>query len=90
MTDPHSPDVAVRRTWLSSDRLFARFVRHRVMAFLQIEAAGGIVLLLATVAAMVWANSPARASYTSFWHTSVALRAGGHGITQDLRHWTTG
>lgn len=57
------------------------------MAFLQIEAAGGIVLLLATVAAMVWANSPERASYTSFWHTSVALRAGGHGITQDLRHW---
>jgi len=87
VTDPQSQDAAVRRTWLSSDRLFARFVRHRVIAFLQIEAAGGIVLLMATVAALVCVNSPAQASYTSFWHSAVALRAGGHGITLDLRHW---
>ncbi len=82
---PSSPPV--RRTWLSSDRLLARFVRHRIIAFLQIEAAGGIVLLLATVVALVWANSPARASYTSFWHTTLSVRAAGHGISQDLRHW---
>ncbi len=74
-------------TWLSSDRLLARFVRRRVVAFLQIEAAGAIVLLVATVGALIWSNSPARASYASFWHTSIALTAGSQGITQDLRHW---
>ncbi len=57
------------------------------MAFLQIEAAGGVVLLLATVAALVWANSPLSASYRTFWHTTIAVRVGGQGITQDIRHW---
>lgn len=82
------PDAHVlRRTWLWSDRLVARFVRQRVLTFLQIEAAGGVVLLLFTIAALIWANSPVKASYSSFWGTTVALRAGGYGISQDLRHW---
>jgi Na+/H+ antiporter NhaA len=32
--------------------------------FLGTEAAGGLLLLLATVAALVWANSPWRDGYT--------------------------
>jgi len=40
------------------------------------ETAGGILLLGATNAAMVWANSPWAASYTEFWHIPVSLAAG--------------
>lgn len=78
---------ARRRTWLDSDRVLARFVRHRVVAFLHVEAAGGIVLAVAAVVALVWANSPWEASYASVWNTTVVLRVGSFGVTEDLRHW---
>jgi Na+/H+ antiporter NhaA len=44
------------------------------------------VLLAATLAALAWANA-GHASYDSFWHTELSLRAGGAGIAQDLRGW---
>ena len=34
------------------------------------EAAGGILLLIATVIALVWANSPWEESYHGIWHTT--------------------
>ena len=37
--------------------------------FLQAEASGGLVLLGATVVALVWANSPFTDSYNDLWHT---------------------
>jgi NhaA family Na+:H+ antiporter len=37
-------------------------------AFLRVETASGIVLLAATVAALVWANSPWSAAYVAIWH----------------------
>ena len=36
--------------------------------FFEEEASAGIFLLLATVAALLWANSPAGAGYDHFWH----------------------
>ncbi|HSC05317.1 MAG TPA: Na+/H+ antiporter NhaA [Steroidobacteraceae bacterium] len=36
--------------------------------FLRIEAASGIVLLAATVCALLWANSPWSISYGELWH----------------------
>src|SRR4051794_32342780 len=44
------------------------------------EASGGIVLLVAAVVALLWANSPWGSSYRWVWHTDVL----GH---EDLRHW---
>jgi len=46
-----------------------------------------MVLLGATVAALVWANSPWPHSYESAWTTTLSIRIGHDGITQDLRHW---
>ena len=46
-----------------------------------------MVLLAATVAAMVWANSPWSDSYESFWQTKLSIQLGGDGISLDLRHW---
>jgi Na+:H+ antiporter, NhaA family len=55
--------------------------------FLRAEAAGGVLLVTATLAALVWANSPWQESYVRFWESEVALSAAGHGLTLDLRHW---
>jgi Na+:H+ antiporter, NhaA family len=45
--------------------------------FFQIEAASGIVLLAATVLALLWANSPWRLAYEDLWHFRVAIRIAG-------------
>jgi Na+:H+ antiporter, NhaA family len=58
-----------------------------VREFFETEVAGGIVLLVAAVAALVWANSPWSAAYDTLWHTELSVRLGGWGITEDLRHW---
>ena len=44
-------------------------------------------LLAATVAALVWANSPWSDSYESLWTTQLSIRLGDGGIALDLRHW---
>lgn len=56
--------------------------------FLSAEIAGGVVLLGATVAALVWANSPAAASYEGLWQTPMSLHIGERALVSlDLRHW---
>ncbi|MED6328060.1 MAG: Na+/H+ antiporter NhaA [Actinomycetota bacterium] len=65
------------KTWLGSDTALARAVGRPVRHFLGIEAAGGILLLMATAVALVWANSPWSGSYHDLWHTEVHLAVGG-------------
>jgi Na+:H+ antiporter, NhaA family len=62
------------------------FVRPLV-DFLHTEAAGGIVLIGATLLALVWANSPWKESYADLWHTRLAIDFGGHVLDLDLREW---
>jgi NhaA family Na+:H+ antiporter len=65
----------------------ARSLPVPVRRFLHTEAGGGLVLLAATVAALVWANSPWHESYETFWRSVVTVRVGSFGIEQDLRHF---
>ncbi|MGH8997883.1 MAG: Na+/H+ antiporter NhaA [Acidimicrobiia bacterium] len=58
-----------------------------VSEFLRTDAGAGVLLLLATVGALVWANSPARASYDSFWHHELVVGPGSLAVAEDLRHW---
>lgn len=44
--------------------------------FLHIEAASGVVLLVAAALAFLLANSPWAESYAAFWHTPLGLRVG--------------
>ena len=53
--------------------------------FFQIEASSGIVLLAATAAALLWANSPWRASYDSLWRLTLTLPLGAHDWAISLR-----
>lgn len=67
---------ASERTWLGSDRPLARTIGRPVMRFLGIEAAGGILLMVATVVALAWANSPWSGGYHDLWHTEFHLGVG--------------
>jgi len=55
--------------------------------FSETEAAGGIVLIAATAAALAWANSPWAESYFRVWETPVTIGAPGFGMTESLHHW---
>src|SRR4051812_12786452 len=49
--------------------------------FLETESASGVVLVLATLAAIVWVSSPWSGSYASIWGTSIDLRVGESAFT---------
>ncbi len=75
------PVAAIGRT------AWARNLAAPVRDFLSTETGGAAVLLGATVAALMWANSAWSDSYESFWTTKLSITLGGGGISQDLRHW---
>src|SRR4051812_18628856 len=55
--------------------------------FLATESAGGVVLLAATVLALLWANSPWQSSYTDWWSRELTVGWGSHTVSMTLRHW---
>jgi NhaA family Na+:H+ antiporter len=62
---------------------FTAPLRH----FLHTEAAGGVVLLLAAVAALIVANSAFGPAFEAFWQTPVGLTVGELRWEHSLRHW---
>ncbi|MGO9885559.1 MAG: Na+/H+ antiporter NhaA [Solirubrobacteraceae bacterium] len=66
---------------------WARNLAAPVRSFLSTETGGGMVMLGAAIAALLWANSPWWRSYESVWTTTLAVRVGSVGIAMDLRHW---
>jgi NhaA family Na+:H+ antiporter len=62
-----------------------RLLVRPVERFLRQEAAGGIVLAAATLAALAWANLDA-SSYASLWGAEVNLEVGDWAIREDLLH----
>ncbi len=55
--------------------------------FFRQQASGGIVLMVCTVAALVWANSPLAGSYDALWHTQLSVGLGGWTIAKPLHSW---
>ncbi|MCO5177104.1 MAG: Na+/H+ antiporter NhaA [Thermomicrobiales bacterium] len=64
------------------DRMLAPF-----RTFSRTAAAGGILLFLATVVALVWANSPWSDSYARLWSTELSIEAGRFHLDATLSHW---
>ena len=60
-------------------RPFREFIHH--------EASGGLLLLAATVLALLWANSPWGHAYEALWHTPIAVGVGAATLSKDLHHW---
>jgi Na+:H+ antiporter, NhaA family len=73
-------------TFLGSNRLLARNVARPVARFLRIEAAGGMLMLVGTIAALIWFNVNAH-GYESFWETEAGFTFGGFGLELTLHEW---
>jgi len=57
------------------------------VSFAKIEAAGGIVLMASTIAALAWANSDWEASYHAIWNARATIGLGGFALTESRREW---
>src|SRR5215472_2985465 len=66
---------------------WARNLATPVRDFLSTESGGAGLMVVATIVALLWANSPWRHSYDSLWATHLAIQIGSHGITATLRVW---
>ncbi|CAO3417936.1 Na+/H+ antiporter NhaA [Azospirillum endophyticum] len=60
---------------------------RRLATFLKTESASGVVLMVAAVLALLWANSPAAPLYDMILATKVALTADGIGLDKPLILW---
>lgn len=55
--------------------------------FFRIEAAGGIVLLIFTVIAIIWANSKWSDYYENLWNIKFSIVFGDFNLSESLLHW---
>jgi NhaA family Na+:H+ antiporter len=77
----------LHRTWIHADGpLQRRFVRP-ALRFMATEASGAFVLLAATVAALIWANSAWGDSYFEFWETHITIEIGAFHFDESLKHF---
>ena len=60
----------------------------KITKFVREESIGGILLILSTIAALIWANSPAHESYHHFWHEiKIGISLGDFVISGNLHHF---
>lgn len=77
--------------WVESDRFVPRAFVQPVLAFMRLEASGGILMLAAAVIAVVWANSPAADTYFNVFDAVIEINFGGfhfHHLSElTVREW---
>jgi len=56
-------------------------------AFMHVESASGVVLLICTAIALVAANSSFAEAYDGFWHQKLRLAVGQFELSHSLGHW---
>jgi Na+:H+ antiporter, NhaA family len=81
-TGPREPLPRTTSTRTPIDVLTSPFTR-----FAQIEASGGVVLLAATILALLWANSPWEHSYHAIWEQEFTARVGQTALTWSRHLW---
>ena len=78
MIDPGSPGLPHE----FADRITKPFAR-----FLKVEAAAGGLLLVATIAALIVANSAWSTRFLAFWEMQIGLQLGPLDFTRSTGHW---
>jgi NhaA family Na+:H+ antiporter len=68
-------------------RAAARAIASPILRILQIEAASGIALMVATAVALVCANTQWSDSYVALWHTPVGFAFGDASFVKPLEFW---
>jgi NhaA family Na+:H+ antiporter len=62
-------------------------IRTLFLEFIRLEASGGILLMLMTAAALVWANSPWAQSYFELWQIKLTVGIGSWQLSKHLILW---
>jgi Na+/H+ antiporter NhaA len=70
----------------SGHTAWARSLEQPLREFLNTETGSAVILLAATIAALLWVNADA-GSYRSAWGTELTVRVGGDGIAMSLGEW---
>src|SRR3954464_14090187 len=84
---PRGAEAAPSRAGFRGHTSWPRSLAAPVRDFLTDETAGAVVLLGASLSAVLWANSPWPHSYEAVWTTTLSVQLGDMSIAQDLRHW---
>src|ERR671919_605269 len=78
---------AQRGRALTERTAWVRSLATPIREFISTENASAVVLLAATLGAMLWANSPWGTTYEQFWSTELSFRLAGAELALDLRQW---
>ena len=62
-------------------------MQTKLVKFLHSESIGGILLIVATILALIFVNSPFSHLYDSFLHIPMEIRVGALHIDKTLHHW---
>ena len=63
--------------WVESDRFVPRAFVRPVLSFMRLEASGGILMLVAAIIAIIWANSAYADSYFGIFESTIEISFGG-------------
>ena len=77
-------DELIHRTWIDSNRFVPSTFVKPVRRFMDLEAASGVLMLIAAVAAVIWANSAAHELYESIFQTEFLLEFGPFELEESL------
>ncbi|MGH3408533.1 MAG: Na+/H+ antiporter NhaA [Streptosporangiaceae bacterium] len=81
MSEPLSP-----ASLFSGTTSWARSLETPLRQFVRTETGSAAILLIATLAALGWANFDA-SGYEAWWHTELSIHAGTLDLSLDLRKW---
>src|SRR5918996_911208 len=82
------PDLEGRSERPFTERTaWVRNLAAPIREFIATENASAVVLLAATLAALLWANLPWGSTYDELWSSELSFRLGGAELSLDLRQW---
>lgn len=69
------------------EKFFRKTVYSAFEAFLHAQMTNGIILMLFTLTALIWVNSPWSASYEHLLHTHIAFSVGSFSLDHSVHFW---
>ncbi|MGD8826975.1 MAG: Na+/H+ antiporter NhaA, partial [Myxococcales bacterium] len=80
------PELSYSRISRLPERPIQR-VQRPLQAFMHVESAGGVFLLICTAVALIAANSPYAGAYRAFWDQNLRIALGGVDLSYPLWYW---